>query len=132
MPAAQEPGFIEIGRYCTLGDDIKMYVYGDHDYKNVTTSPLVGLVDYKEYYPAIPTDHQGGQRLLDRQWCPHRELCHCRGWGRHRIDGCRREGCASVSIVVGNPARLIVVGNPARLIKYRFAEEQIRSLLEIQ
>ena len=123
MPAGQEPGFIEIGKCCSLGDKITMQVYGDHDYRNVTTSPLVGLVDYKQYYPAIPRETikigndcwiGNGARILSSV---------------HIGDGAVIGSMAVVAKDV--PPFSIVVGNPARVIKYRFAEDQIRSLLEI-
>jgi virginiamycin A acetyltransferase len=123
MPAGQEPGYIEIGRCCSLGDEVTMHVYGGHDYRNVTTSPLLGLVDYKEYFGTIPREIikigndcwiGNGARILSSVTV-----------GDGAVIG------AMAVVAKDVPPFAIVVGNPARVIGYRFPEEQIRSLLEI-
>jgi len=123
MPAGQEPGYIEIGRCCSLGDEVTMHVYGGHDYRNVTTSPLLGLVDYKEYFGTIPRESikvgndcwiGNGARILSAVTV-----------GDGAVVG------AMAVVAKDVPPFAIVVGNPARVIGYRFPEEQIRSLLEI-
>jgi acetyltransferase-like isoleucine patch superfamily enzyme len=123
MPAAQEAGFIEIGRCCSVGYDVTMHVYGGHDYRNVSTSPLVGLVDYKEYYPAIPreTIRIGNDCWIGNGVC----ILSSVTIGDGAVIG------AQAVVAKDVPPFSIVVGNPARVIKYRFPEEQIEALLEI-
>jgi acetyltransferase-like isoleucine patch superfamily enzyme len=123
MHPEQEHGKIEIGRCCSVGDEITMHIYGDHNYRNITTSPLGPLVDYKEHCKPIPRENT---KIGNDVWI---------GNGARILSGVTIGDGAVVGamavVAKDIPPYSVVIGNPARTIKYRFSEIQIQRLLRI-
>jgi acetyltransferase-like isoleucine patch superfamily enzyme len=120
----QEDGIIEIGRCCSIGDDVHVHIYGGHDYGRITTSPLAPLVEYKDFLSPIPRENV---RIGNDVWI---------GNGTRILSDVKiGDGAVigAMTVVAKDiPPYAIVVGNPPRIIRYRFSESQIDSLLKIQ
>jgi virginiamycin A acetyltransferase len=120
----REDGIVEVGRGCSLGTNIHIHIYGAHDYLAVSTSPLMPLVNYKDFIPLLPKeDVQIGNDV----WIGN----DARILSGVKIGDGAVIGAMTV-VAKDIPPYAVVVGNPARIIKYRFSESQIKSLLKIR
>lgn len=121
----QGNGMLKIGRFSSLGDEIIVQLYGHHDYKLVTTSPLMPIVGHWLDYFENPEKED--VIIGSDVWI---------GNGVRVLSGVTIGDGAVVaagSIVTKNvPPYAIVAGAPARTIKYRFNENQIHSLMQIR
>lgn len=125
MREDQEQSVVVIGRACSLADNICFYLYAHHDYRNITTNPLMPLVDFKADHAALwPVEDIiiGNDVWIGSDACIK---------GGVTIGDGAVVGMKSV-VTKDVPPYAIVAGNPATIRKYRFKEEQIHALLEIQ
>ena len=123
---------VKIGSYCSIGKNIRMYINENHRYDWVSTFPF-GLAKNTPFEPR----------------CLYRDGRMSMGNGSIIIgnDVWIGEGATIMSgVTVGDGAIIaanshvvkdvepysIVGGNPAKHIRYRFTQEQIKSLLEIK
>lgn len=119
-----EAGCIAIGRFCSIADNITINLYGAHNYRNVTTSPLMPLCgDYKKYVKPVKAENVviGNDVWIGNDATIMSNVTI----GDGAVIG------ANCVVAKDIPPYAIAVGNPARVIKYRFSEEQIAKLLEI-
>jgi acetyltransferase-like isoleucine patch superfamily enzyme len=123
---SQEDGIVEIGRCCSLGTDIHIQIYGNrgnHDYLRVTTSPLMPLINYKDFISPVPREDV---RIGNDVWISN----DVRILSGVKIGDGAVIGTMAV-ITKDIPPYAVVIGNPAKIKTYRFSELQIASPLKI-
>jgi acetyltransferase-like isoleucine patch superfamily enzyme len=120
-----------IGKFCSLADNIKIYLGGNHRVDWITTYPF-GLINEK-IFNTYNVKHNGhpksnGDVVIGNDvWIGNDVTIMS---GINISDGAV---IAANSHVVKNiEPYSIVGGNPARLIKKRFSEDQIQKLQEIK
>jgi acetyltransferase-like isoleucine patch superfamily enzyme len=116
----------KIGKYCSIADEVHIFLGGNHDISRITTYPFgVGaeLIGPRSGHPLS----NGNIVIGNDVWIgSHASIMS----GVHIGDGAV---IAAFSHVVKSVQPYEVVGgNPARHIKYRFTERQIEELLEIK
>lgn len=126
---------LHIGNFCSIADDIEVYLGGNH-YTHLVSSYPFGLVKNNIFTNA---------KLIESN--PNLNGSQCKGdviigsdvWiGSHVtiMSGVKIGDGAVIAanshIVKDVPSYAIVGGNPAKVIKYRFSETQIEKLLIIQ
>lgn len=124
MPIGQEPGMIEIGRATSIGAEVYIHIYGEHDPSMITSSPLLPLVDHRQFLPPEP---QHVTRIGNDVWI---------GAGTRILSGVTiGDGAvvgASALVTRDVPPYAIVGGVPARVLKYRFSPVHIHALMKLQ
>lgn len=111
---------LEIGSFCSIAEDVLFLCGGHHNYKTLSTYPLVTAFENKEN-----TSNKHGKIVVkDDVWV---------GTGATILNGVTIGQGAIVgarSVVTKDiPPYSIVAGNPAKVIKYRFEKEIIEKLL---
>lgn len=118
---------IEIGKYCSIAEDVTIFGGGEHRTDWVTTYPLrIAFGDphaNKDGHPA----NKGPTIIGNDVWLGFRAVIMS---GVKIGSGAVVGACAVVTKDV--PPYSIVAGNPARVVKKRFEARQIESLLSIQ
>ncbi len=114
---------LQIGKYCSLADNIKFILSLNHDYKHITT----GVCTFLQSLALKNTLPQHNQILIQNDvWI---------GSSATIMSGVTIHNGAVVAanshVVKDVPPYAIVGGNPAKVIGYRFTEEQIQQLLAI-
>jgi len=114
---------VQIGQFCSIADGITLLIDLDHDYKSITTSDDQLFAETDKDFSIT----RKGQILIQNDvWIGH---------GVTIMSGVTiRNGAviaANSHVTKDVPPYAIVGGNPAKIIKYRFADEQISSLLDI-
>lgn len=116
---------IQIGKYCSLADDITFMVNLNHDYSMVTTAAATFLSDFPatDKYRSV----RKGQILIQNDvWIGH---------GVTIMNGVTIHNGAVVAansvLTKDVPPYAVVGGNPAQIIKYRFSQEEIHALQAI-
>jgi|LakMenE18May11ns_1017448.scaffolds.fasta_scaffold9790973_2 acetyltransferase-like isoleucine patch superfamily enzyme len=117
---------IKIGKYCSIADEVHIFLGGNHDVSRVSTYPFGSddtLIGPRNGHPLSNGDIIIGNDV----WIgSHVSIMS----GVNVGDGAV---IAAFSHVVKDIQPYEVVGgNPARHIKYRFTETQIQKLLEIR
>ncbi len=118
---------IEIGSFCSIGDNVTIFAGGEHNSHWVTTYPLrIAFGDNlanKDGHPAS----KGPTRIGHDVWI---------GFGVTVLSGVTIGNGAilgACSVVTKDvPPYHIVVGNPARSIRQRFSDKHIKKLSDIQ
>ena len=118
---------VKIGRYCSFGPNVKIFLNSDHPINLVSTFPLKTLVKQKSPWPNLDAISKGGVKIGNDVWVGANSLIMS---GIKISDGAV---IAAGSIVTKNigPYQL-VGGNPAKIIKSRFKKIQIDALLRIK
>lgn len=114
---------LQIGNYVSIANGVQFLLGGNHFYKRFTTYPFIAkFQDYKY----VETWSKGKIIVEDDVWI---------GTEAFIMPGVKiGKGAvvAACSVVAKDiPPYAIVAGNPATIIKYRFSEETIKRLLEI-
>lgn len=117
-----EPAYFSIGKFCSIADDVKIYVTGEHNYNWVSTYNFSEIFECK---PCI--SKKGNVEIGNDVWI---------GDGAIILSGVKiGDGAiigAKAVVVKDVEPYSIIVGNPAKLLKYRFTRIQIEKLLKIQ
>lgn len=121
-----------IGRYVSIGEDVKFLLNRDHKYQNITQSMLIHHVkDVEEegiYALKLKKYLQKkGDIVIENDVWIGANVIILSGVkvGHGSIIG------AGSIVTKDVPPYAIVGGNPAKVIKYRFSEDQIEKLLKI-
>lgn len=113
---------LEIGALCSIGDNVTFMLGGNHELNNLTTFPFkvkLGLLKNE----AVT---KGKINICDDVWIGN----DCTILSGVNIGKGAVIGTGSV-IAKDIPPYAIVVGNPGKIIKYRFNQNIINKLLEI-
>jgi len=118
----QVRGAVHIGKYSSIASDVEIILYGDHNFKAVST----GVIDKYDHMNFTKPQPPQSVRIGHDVWI---------GRGATILKGVTIGNGAVVGakavITRDVPPYAVVAGNPARIIKYRFSEEQISALLSI-
>ncbi len=136
-------GAIKIGKYCSVGNGVYL-APGEHPMCNLTTHPMIyGCSPFNEHQK-IDFSFTGTPHFFNK--CASERL--------------KKDNCVTIKndvwigvnaillqgITIGNgvvvgagsivtkdvPDYAIVAGNPAKILRYRFSEEEIKSLIELE
>jgi acetyltransferase-like isoleucine patch superfamily enzyme len=117
---------VNIGSFCSIADDVEIFIGGNHRTDWVTTYPF-GHIN-KDIFPWHGRGHpatKGNVVIGNDVWI---------GSGATILSGVTIGDGAVVSaksvVVKDIPAYAIVGGNPAKVLKYRFTLPQIEKLLQ--
>ena len=119
-------GRIRVGNFCSIGNNVRAIILEDHKVDWITTYPFHRR--WINVYTECPVVERSEEIIIENDvWIGESvTLLH---------DTCIRNGAVvgSNSVVCGEvPPYAVVVGNPAMVIKYRFPEDVVEKLLEIQ
>jgi virginiamycin A acetyltransferase len=109
----QEDGVVEIGRCCSLGTNIHIYIYGNHDHLSVTTSLLMPLIDYKHLLssPGAREDVRIGNDF----WIGNDV------WILSGVTICDGAVIGTMAVIAKDiPPYAAVIGNPAKILSIGF------------
>lgn len=120
---------LTIGRFCSIADDIQIYLGGGHRTDWATTYPF-GHIFTDAFGAAAPAGHpatRGDITIGNDVWIASGARLYS---GVTVGDGAVIGGQA---VVVRDVAPYeVVAGNPARHVRFRFAEDIVELLLELQ
>jgi acetyltransferase-like isoleucine patch superfamily enzyme len=115
-----------IGRYCSIGRNVTIFLGSEHHINWVSTYPFPSLWEEARSIPGHPST-KGDVVIGNDVWI---------GFGVTILSGVTIGDGAAIgacSLVTRNvPPYAIVAGNPAQMIRYRFGEETIQNLLRIR
>jgi len=116
-------GKVTIGNFCAFGEDIKL-ILSNHNYQY----PSIQYSVYKKNFGETPYEKQPGHISIGHDvWIGDNVVV----LPNIRIGNGACIGAGAI-VTKDVPDYAIVGGNPARIIKYRFSEQQITTLNEIQ
>jgi len=117
---------LRVGKYCSIGSNVTIFLGSEHRTDWVSTYPFPFFWDEARKISGHPSS-KGDVVIGNDVWV---------GYGTTILSGVEIGDGAAVgacSVVVKSvPPYAIVAGNPARVVRYRFDEETIERLLEIQ
>jgi acetyltransferase-like isoleucine patch superfamily enzyme len=117
---------LKIGKFCSIAKGVKIYLGGQHRVDWVSTYPFSEFFEEAKNIKGHPVS-KGSVIVENDVWI---------GGNATILSGVTlSNGCVigADSVVTKDvPPYSIVAGNPARVIKYRFAEDIIKSLLDIR
>ena len=120
------PGTLKIGKYCSISDNVRVFLGGEHRADWVTTFPFPQLFEEARHITGHPRS-KGDVIIGNDVWI---------GLGVTILSGVTIGDGAVVGAmsVVAKDVKPyeIVGGNPAKHIKNRFSDELIRMLLDIK
>lgn len=110
---------IHIGNYCSIAYNVKLLIDRNHDYKSISTSPL--LEEKRKLY-------RKGQIIIGHDVWIGNDVTILSGVniGMGAVIG------AGTVVNKDIPPYAIVTGNPMQIVKYRFEDEQIKKLQKIR
>jgi acetyltransferase-like isoleucine patch superfamily enzyme len=114
---SEEDSIVKIGNYCSIAENVKFFVDGNHRMDYASTYPFNGGNGYGKGSPAVGNDVWIGREVLVMS-------------GVRIGDG---SVVAAGSVVTKDvPNYAIVGGNPAKVIRYRFSEEIIKRFEDVR
>lgn len=117
---------LSIGRYCSFAKDVTILLGGEHNTHWVTTYPLMVFIEELNHCVGHPAS-RGDITIGNDVWVGYRATILS---GANIGDGAIIGAGAIVTSDV--PPYAIVAGAPAKLVRYRFDQQTITRLLEIQ
>ena len=117
------PHHVLIGRFCSLSWELLFMIARNHNYNNVTTSPI------KNPPPESLIHFKNPRQIIIGHdvWIGHGATI----MGGVKIGNGAVIGAKAV-VAKDIPPYAIAVGNPARVIKYRFDEETVKKFLAVK
>lgn len=114
---------VKTGAFCSFSANVRIFIDGNHAMNTFSTYPFPRL------FPEIPPNNWGKETptIGNDVWIGRDVTIYS---GVTIGDGAVIAGQSVVTKPV--PPYAVVAGNPARIVKYRFDEETIKNLLEIQ
>jgi len=118
---------ITIGKYCSIADDIIIFISGEHQTNWITTFPFSVLNGKYQNYIKNIKPSKGNITIGNDVWiCAGVKILSGITIGDGAVLG-------AYSVITKDvPPYAIVGGNPAKIIRYRFDEESINKLLLIK
>lgn len=122
-----ESGEIQIGRFCSIADNVHIFFGGMHSMDGVSTYPAEKLLEFLPGIPVVRSTFSKGPVVIGNDvWI---------GEGATILSGVTIGDGAVIGAraVVSRdvPPYSVAVGNPAREVRKRFAKEDIDFLLSI-
>jgi acetyltransferase-like isoleucine patch superfamily enzyme/glycosyltransferase involved in cell wall biosynthesis len=112
---------LNIGHFCSIADDVKFLLGGNHAYEGVSTFPFM-----TKYFATLEATSKGAITVGDDVWI---------GYSSTILSGVTiGQGAviAAGSMVTRDvPPYAIVGGNPAKVLKYRFEPAVIEKMLKL-
>jgi acetyltransferase-like isoleucine patch superfamily enzyme len=122
-----EKSRLTIGRYCSIADNVQIFLGGNHRTDWVSTYPFSKAVGWRDDPIVAAAATKGDVVIGNDVWI---------GSGAAILSGVTLgDGCVVGAFAVVTkdvPPYAIVAGNPARVVKVRFDDETVKSLLEIR
>ena len=117
---------LEIGKFCSIANDVKIFLDGEHEYQNISTYPFGYFKEFtsKERYQ---TKSKGKITIGNDVWIGYGVTILS---GVNIGDGAVIGACALVNKNVEPYS--IVGGVPAKIIRKRFDDKTIEKLLKIK
>lgn len=113
---------LKIGNYCSISSQSHFLLGGEHDYKTIMDYPVIEKI----YKIGTKRKSKGGIFIEDDVWIgDHAIILSGVNIGKGAIIG------AGAVVAKNIPPYAIVVGNPAKIIKYRFSNDIIDKLNNI-
>ncbi|HEY4081696.1 MAG TPA: CatB-related O-acetyltransferase [Burkholderiaceae bacterium] len=117
---------LSIGQFCSIGEDVTIFMGGEHRPDWVTTYPFSLMIPGASQHEGHPKT-KGDVIIGNDVWL---------GFGSTVLSGVRiGDGAvigAGAVVAKDIPPYAIAVGNPARVIRSRFTPAQVTALLRIQ
>jgi virginiamycin A acetyltransferase len=117
---------IQIGNFCSIANDVNIFLDGEHESKNISTYPFGHFKKFKTKKKFI-TKSKGKVTIGNDVWIGYRVTILS---GVNIGDGAVIGACALVNKDVA--PYTIVGGIPAKIIKKRFDDKTIKKLLKIK
>jgi acetyltransferase-like isoleucine patch superfamily enzyme len=115
---------LKIGRFCSIADGLEIFLGGNHPYKRISQWPIRHFL----------FDEPNSEITSNGDVCIENEIWI--GSGVIILSGVTIHNGAVIgakSVVTKNvPSYAIVAGNPARIVGYRFSEDDIKILEDVQ
>ena len=118
---------LNIGKYCSMADDISIIAGGEHDKDWVSTYPFIDRWNLNEYNHLKHPRYKGNISIENDVWIANGVTILS---GVKIGNGAIIGACTVVSKDV--PPYAIAIGNPMRILKFRFSKETIEALLDIK
>lgn len=116
-----------IGKYCSIANNVTIFTGGNHEGSWISTYPFRIMFNLEKAYLDGQPSSKGNVIIGNDVWI---------GEGATILSGIEIGNGAIIaanSVVVKNVEPYSIVGgNPAKKIRYRFSENQIKSLLNIE
>lgn len=123
-----EPVRLKIGRYCSIADNVEIFLGGNHRPDWVTTYPFSAINHWPEAEHIVGHPSTRGDVTIGNDvWIASRAMIHS---GVTIGDGAVI-GAASV-VRRDVPPYAIVIGNPAEVVRMRFSEAEVAALLRLK
>ena len=121
---ARRDAVVNVGKYCSIAENVTFMVDGNHSSDTVSTFPFHELLHFE-----VPPNGWGKATpsVGNDVWIALGAVIHS---GVHIGNGAVVAGQAVVTKSV--PPYAIVAGNPARVVRFRFTPEQICQLEELK
>jgi acetyltransferase-like isoleucine patch superfamily enzyme len=116
---------LQIGRFCSIAGDVKLFVDGEHHTDWVSTFPITGLLTEEDNRTHCVAS-KGDLIIGNDVWiCDGAAILSGVRIGNGAVVGAR-------SLVTKDvPPYAVVAGNPARVVRFRLSAEQISQLEQI-